>query len=114
MRFVHRLRITVEVGPDAGAQCAPDDGAVAIGTSADNALVLSDPTVSRYHLELHHTPAGVQVVDLGSRNGTWLAGVRIERAIVPPGTRLKLGDTTIAGYEFNEDAEAALVQELLG
>jgi DNA-binding NtrC family response regulator len=96
VRLVHRLRISVENGPDTGTQCAPEDGALAIGTSSDNALVLTDPTVSRYHLELHHTPAGVQIVDLGSRNGTWLGGVRIERAIVPAGTRLKLGDTTIA------------------
>ncbi len=97
VRMVHRLRITVDAGPDAGAQHAPDDVAsIAIGTSEDNAIVLTDPTVSRYHLELRRTASGVQVTDLGSRNGTWVGSVRIERAIVPAGTRLKLGDTTIA------------------
>src|SRR5205823_1464932 len=60
-----------------------------------NALVLADPAVSRYHLELSRTPAGVEVTDLGSRNGTWVGGVRIERAIVPAGTELRLGDTTL-------------------
>jgi DNA-binding NtrC family response regulator len=95
-RVVHKLRVTVTAGPDAGATCAPDDGAqLAIGTSEDNALVIADPAVSRYHLELHRTPAGVQVIDLGSRNGTWVGNVRIERAIVPAGTQLKLGDTVI-------------------
>src|SRR6187401_1227330 len=94
--MVHKLRVTVEEGPDAGTTIAPDDGAsLAIGTSEDNALVLADPTVSRYHLELRRTAAGVQLVDLGSRNGTWVGGVRVERAVVPAGTRLKLGDTTI-------------------
>jgi len=96
IRIVHRLRVTVDEGPDAGATIAPDDGAsLAIGTSEDNALVLADPAVSRYHLELRRTPSGVALVDLGSRNGTWVGGVRVERAIVPAGTRLKLGDTTI-------------------
>jgi len=96
IRLVHRLRVTVDEGPDAGATIAPDDGAsLAIGTSEDNALVLADPAVSRYHLELRRTPSGVALVDLGSRNGTWIGGVRVERAIVPAGTRLKLGDTTI-------------------
>ena len=96
IRLVHRLRVTVDEGPDAGATIAPDDGAsLAIGTSEDNALVLADPAVSRYHLELRRTPSGVALVDLGSRNGTWVGGVRVERAIVPAGTRLKLGDTTI-------------------
>src|SRR5215831_13603783 len=96
VRLVHKLRVTVEAGPDAGATCAPDDGAqLAIGTAADNVLVLADSTVSRYHLELRRTPDGVQVIDLGSRNGTWVGGVRVERAIVPAGTRLRLGDTTL-------------------
>jgi len=95
--MVHRLRATVEAGPDAGTTCAPDDGAaLSIGTAADNALVLGDPTVSRYHLELRRTAGGVQIADLGSRNGTWVGGMRVERATVPAGTRLKLGDTTIA------------------
>ena len=96
IKLVHKLRVRVDVGPDAGATCAPDDGArLAVGTSADNALVLADPAVSRYHLELARTPDGVQVTDLGSRNGTWCGGVRLERAIVPAGTQLRLGDTTL-------------------
>src|SRR6185503_99671 len=91
------LRVTVEGGPDSGKTCAPDDGAaLSIGTAADNALVLGDATVSRYHLELRRTQGGVQVADLGSRNGTWVGGMRVERATVPAGTRLKLGDTTVA------------------
>jgi DNA-binding NtrC family response regulator len=96
IRLVHKLRVRVDGGPDAGATCAPDDGSrIAVGTATDNALVLADPAVSRYHLELQRTPDGVQVVDLGSRNGTWVGGVRIERAIVAAGTQLRLGDTTL-------------------
>ena len=97
VRLVHKLRVTVTAGIDAGAMCAPDDGArIAVGTAADNALVLTDQAVSRYHLELHRTPAGVEVIDLGSRNGTWVGGVRITRAVVPAGTQLRIGDTTLA------------------
>jgi DNA-binding NtrC family response regulator len=96
VRIVHKLRVAVVAGPDAGATCAPDDGSrVAIGTAEDNALVVRDPAVSRYHLELHRTPAGVEVIDLGSRNGTWVGNVRITRAVVPAGTQLRLGDTTL-------------------
>jgi DNA-binding NtrC family response regulator len=100
VRVLRALRIIVETGSDAGATCTPGandgGGALAIGTAADNALVLTDPAVSRYHLELRHAATGVEVVDLGSRNGTWLGGVRLDRGVVPPGTRLRLGDTTIA------------------
>jgi DNA-binding NtrC family response regulator len=93
VRLVHRMRVAVEEGPDTGASIMDD--ALAIGTSEDNALVLADPAVSRYHLELRRTSNGIALVDLGSRNGTWVGGVRVERAIVPAGTRLRLGDTTI-------------------
>jgi DNA-binding NtrC family response regulator len=94
VRMVHRLRVTVEAGPDRGATVSTED-ALAIGTSTDNALALTDQTVSRYHLELRRAANGVALADLGSSNGTWVGGVRVERAIVPVGTRLRLGDTTI-------------------
>src|SRR5450432_45024 len=96
IKVVRKLRVRVDSGTDAGATCAPDDGAkLAIGTSEDNALVLRDEAVSRYHLELARTADGVTVLDLGSRNGTWVGGVRIERAIVAAGTQLRVGDTTL-------------------
>ena len=96
VRIVHRIRASVEAGADTGASCEPEDAeAIAVGTSADNTLALSDAAVSRYHLELRRTASGVAVTDLGSRNGTWVGPVRIDRAVVPAGTRLRLGDTTI-------------------
>jgi DNA-binding NtrC family response regulator len=57
--------------------------------------VLGDPTVSRYHLELTRGVGGVLVVDLGSTNGTYAGTVRIERAVIPPGTQLALGGTRV-------------------
>jgi DNA-binding NtrC family response regulator len=119
VRMVHRLRVTVEAGADASAQVAADDGALAIGTSEDNALVLTDPSVSRYHLELRRTASGIEVLDLGSRNGTWIGGVRIEKAIVPATTRLRVGDTTLAVEDAGStvakpEAEAPRSPELVG
>jgi DNA-binding NtrC family response regulator len=96
VKVVHKLRVRVDSGTDAGAACAPDDAAtIAVGTATDNALVLGDAAVSRYHLELHRTPHGVDVIDLGSRNGTWVSGIRVTRATVPAGTQLRIGDTTL-------------------
>ncbi|HEY0254688.1 MAG TPA: sigma 54-interacting transcriptional regulator [Kofleriaceae bacterium] len=91
IRVVRKLRVRVDAGPDVTSE----DDKLAIGTAEDNALVLRDPTVSRYHLELSRTADGVAVVDLGSRNGTWVGGVRIERAIVAAGTQLRIGETTL-------------------
>jgi DNA-binding NtrC family response regulator len=96
IRVARKLRVRVTHGPDAGAELAPDEGGrLAIGTAPDNALVLADAAVSRYHLELVRDANGLHAIDLGSRNGTWVGDVRIERAVVPTGTTLRLGDTTL-------------------
>ena len=91
-----RLRVRVERGPDVGAAAEPQAGQVTVGTSPDNDLVLSDATVSRYHLELTKTDNGIGLIDLGSRNGTFVGGIRVERATIGPGTRLAIGSSVLA------------------
>src|SRR3954471_11663699 len=93
---VRRLSIAVARGVDAGRLIEPEAGAGAsVGTAPDNDLVLTDPTVSRYHLELEPGPDGIGVRDLGSRNGTFAGAVRIREGIVPRGAQLKVGDTLL-------------------
>ncbi len=91
---VTTLRVEVVDGPDKGAHAVGGE-VLSVGTARDNALVLGDFTVSRYHLEAAARPNGILVTDLGSTNGTYAGAVRIERAIVPPGTLVTLGGTTI-------------------
>jgi DNA-binding NtrC family response regulator len=92
---VRRLRVQVLDGPDRDLVHEHAGERLAIGTSPDNELVLKDPTVSRYHLELR-AEDGIRVKDLGSRNGTFVADVRICDAVVPVGARLRLGRTVMA------------------
>jgi DNA-binding NtrC family response regulator len=94
VQVVSTLRVEVVDGPDRGAHAVGAD-ALSVGTAKDNALVVGDFTVSRYHLEASPHPGGILVVDLGSTNGTYIGAVRVERAIVPPGTAITLGGTTI-------------------
>jgi DNA-binding NtrC family response regulator len=89
-----RIRVLVVDGPDRGAIHETTGAETAIGTSADNEVVLTDPAVSRYHIELH-CEEGIVVKDLGSRNGTFVNGVRIRKAVVPPGACVHLGDSVL-------------------
>jgi DNA-binding NtrC family response regulator len=91
---VTTMRVEVVDGPDRGANATAVD-TLAVGTAKDNGLPIGDFTVSRYHLEASAHAGGILVTDLGSTNGTYVGGVRIERAIVPPGTLVSLGGTTI-------------------
>jgi DNA-binding NtrC family response regulator len=90
-----RWRIEVISGPDAGKTIVRDAGTVVVGSHADVDLVLTDPAVSRYHLELRLLTEGVLAVDLGSTNGTKVGGVRIDRVLIPPGGTVRLGHTHV-------------------
>lgn len=93
---VVRVTVSVSRGPDAGKTFAAEPRASAtVGTGEGTDLRLTDPTVSRYHVELEPTSSGVRVRDLGSLNGTYLGRARIAAAEVPQGTALTLGDSTI-------------------
>jgi two-component system, NtrC family, nitrogen regulation response regulator GlnG len=67
-----------------------------LGSREPADFVLEDEHVSRLHCRLERdSDGGVRVVDLGSRNGTWLGGNRIVEAIVAPRARLTVGETTL-------------------
>lgn len=70
-------------------------GKCVIGSSEPCDILVTDPTVSRAHAEFHLVPEGVAVADLGSRNGTFYLGQRIEKAILSPGARIEVGTTSI-------------------
>lgn len=46
------------------------------GAAAD-VCMLRDPSLSRMHFELASVPAGFEILDLGSANGTYVQGRRI-------------------------------------
>ena len=62
---------------------------------AEADLDIMDPEISRQHLKLTPLAAGVEIVDLNSSNGTWIAGRRLTApAILTQATTLRAGQTT--------------------
>jgi len=68
-----------------------DEGTTMVGTHADNDLVLTDATVSRYHLEIRVRRDGIEVRDLDTTNGTKHGGARIGSVVLTGAARLRLG-----------------------
>src|SRR5687768_8608213 len=66
-----------------------------IGSAPDVDLVIADPAVSRLHAEVDPTDSGLWAHDLGSRNGTFIEEIRVQTACLPPGGRLRVGDTDL-------------------
>ncbi len=92
---LREYRLTVLDGPDAKKTLVVS-GSVVIGNHPDCGFVLSDPTVSRRHAELVARRDGLQLRDLDSKNGTFVAGARVREAMLDNNAMLILGQTTIA------------------
>jgi len=91
-----------------GATAAPDRlrlgvGTCSVGSAPGNDLVIDDKAVSRNHLELGLVAEGVSVRDLGSSNGTYYYGQRVEKMVLALGGRLQLGSATLAIDADTED-----------
>lgn len=66
-----------------------------IGRAQDNDIVIDDPKTSRYHAEFYPDVEDGELRDLGSVNGTLVAGERVDRHRVRPGDRIEIGDATL-------------------
>jgi transcriptional regulator with GAF, ATPase, and Fis domain len=89
------FRLVVSQGPDKGKERALDKGTTMVGTHPNNDLVLSDDTVSRYHLELQSRRDGIKVTDLDSTNGTFHGETRLGSITIQGATRIRLGKHTL-------------------
>ncbi len=82
-------------GPGKGPRATLAGGTLLVGSDPACGLPLEDQTVSRRHVMLELLPDAVQVMDLGSRNGTRYLGARIREARVPVGGSVTVGKTTL-------------------
>jgi pSer/pThr/pTyr-binding forkhead associated (FHA) protein len=63
------------------------------GKSAD--FVITNPSVSREHVEIGVVPEGVSVRDLGSRNGTFYLRQRVKSITLHLGARIEIGPVEV-------------------
>jgi hypothetical protein len=66
-----------------------------IGRSEDNQLRLLDPGVSRRHVLVMATPGGYTIRDLGSQNGTYVNGTRVDESPLADGDRITIGEINL-------------------
>jgi hypothetical protein len=66
-----------------------------IGRSRRCDVVLTDPNVSRQHVELRLTGSQVVLRDLGSTNGTRVNRRAVSQVVLQPGDRIEVGTTEL-------------------
>jgi len=92
---------------------ALDGETVSIGRASDCTIPIKDRYLSRKHAEIVAQDGGWYVKDLGSANGTYLNGTRVERdSPLRTGDRIRLGDTEIVfvSAEHNTDKMLAVAE----
>ncbi|HEU5055827.1 MAG TPA: sigma 54-interacting transcriptional regulator [Kofleriaceae bacterium] len=90
-----RLRVMAADAAGEPLEVAIPPVGVVVGADPSADVALSDPAVSRRHCTIVPSGGGFEVADLGSRNGTFLDGVRLTSATVPVGAVLRVGTTLL-------------------
>ena len=70
-------------------------GLTRLGRALDNDVVVDDSSVSRYHANIRSHDGAFELVDLNSRNGTFVADRRITEARISNGDSIRLGDAQL-------------------
>jgi hypothetical protein len=110
--------VVVQQGREAGRQIRLARGLLTMGRAAESDWPLPEPQASRFHAELRRYGDQWLVVDLGSTNGTYVGGARLQPHVaraLTPGQPVTIGDTTFVLQREAEDSlalQAALGQPL--
>jgi pSer/pThr/pTyr-binding forkhead associated (FHA) protein len=83
--------LVVVKGENSGSRYALASDLVTIGRHPDSDIFLDDVTVSRRHAQVRRERGGFVVEDVGSLNGTYVNGERIERAVLRDADQVQVG-----------------------
>ncbi|MCE9557245.1 MAG: FHA domain-containing protein [Planctomycetes bacterium] len=97
-------------GRDQGHRFELDGATLGIGRDMVNAIRLQDTEVSRRHAELRRTEEGYNLVDLGSSNGTYVNGGKIDTHPLQSGDQVQLGRTLMLFTGSTDPTQSALVR----
>ncbi len=106
--LIRRFYLRVSHGDAQGQSFASNKERTVIGTHSSTDFTLRDRAMSRFHCEIAITGGVALVRDLGSRNGTYIDGVRVYIAPLRDGAILTLGYTQVRFELSLEHAEVPL------
>lgn len=108
--------LVVEKGPDKGSKVKIEYGKkLVIGRDEGLPLQIHDVTTSRKHFRLDVIDSKIQLLDLDSRNGTYLNGIRIESPqICKIGDKIRIGETLFSILSDEEFSDPLIDQQVGG
>lgn len=109
------MNIVLEIrsGSNAGAQLRPALGRfLRIGSNpqADHAFP-DDPQMAAFHFAIQVSAKGCRLLDLNSKDGTFLNGARVKQAVLSNGDEIRAGGTVFVVRMLRDDAPATSLPE---
>jgi len=103
--------LIVRRGPDRGAIYQLEDEQITVGRGNKNTIIIRDNEISREHLLLVRTDKGYELHDLGSSNGTFINGLRVEDAwLLESQCIIELGDSVTLEFRPGDPYSEAHAQ----
>jgi diguanylate cyclase (GGDEF)-like protein len=100
-------------GPEVGKLIEIQSGVTFIGRAPTSKIRIDDEGVSRNHAKLIALEEGVvEIVDLGSTNGTLANGEFVTKKILRDGDRLQIGRSTILKFSYQDSVEEQFQRQL--
>jgi two-component system, cell cycle response regulator len=92
----------------------PVEGEMIIGRDQESNLRLAeDEGVSRRHARVTPVAEGALLADLGSQNGTYVDGERVQERVLKEGMKIRVGQTTVLKFARYDAVEEAAQRQLL-
>ena len=83
-----------------------DKSEVVLGRSSECQFQVDDDGISRRHAKVCIAPDGkFQVIDLGSTNGTYLNGTRVDTAVLKDGDKIQIGSNTVVKFSLQDQLD---------
>jgi diguanylate cyclase (GGDEF)-like protein len=98
--------ISAKVPATIGKMVKIEKGELVMGRAPDTQLQCEDDGISRKHCKLSMSPNGsYQLVDLGSTNGTFLNGIKVNVATLQDGDKIQIGANTVVKFSIQDALE---------
>lgn len=99
--------LIVRRGSNVGARFLLDSDCQVAGRHPNAEIFLDDVTVSRRHVEFTRSETSFTMRDLGSLNGTYYNGERVDQVVLQNGGELQIGKFRLTFYASPLDAVAS-------
>jgi two-component system cell cycle response regulator len=105
--------VTVLTGPSPGAVYELNAPTTVIGRSREAEIQVTDAGLSRRHAQVLRRPDGFYIEDLGSTNGTFYNGERLnEPHKLEDGSRIQIGENTVLRFALQDKLEQEAARQM--